>query len=78
MIEKIFLKLSNESGDWIALEKTNDAQIEIKIDTTIADLFSAICSRNHSLSDVEMKNAEKFRFALNLKEYLEDIKRNES
>lgn len=73
MIEKISLALINESGETVPIEKTTAAQIEIKLETAIADLFSEICCRNNSIEDQEIKTAEKFFFALNLKKYLEEI-----
>ena len=74
MIEKISLALINESGDVVTVQQATTAQLEIKIETTTADTFSAICRRNNNITDAEIKTAEKFRFALNLKEYLEDMK----
>jgi hypothetical protein len=75
MIERISLQLINESGDAIEV-KQSGRKLESKIDVTIAELFSQICFSNNDIEDEEIKNAEKFRLALNLKEYLEDIKRN--
>ena len=77
MIEKISLVLINESGDVVPVAKTSDTKIEIKIEEQIADIFSQICFRNNSIADAEIKIAEKFYFALNLKNYLEEIKKND-
>ena len=76
MIEKISLALLNESGDVVPVERVTDAQLEIKIDVAIADLFSQICFRNNSIKDQEIKVAEKFYLAKNLKNYLKEIKDN--
>ena len=76
MIEKISLVLTNESGDSVPVEKISDAQIEIKIDVAIADIFSKICFRNNSIEDQEIKTAEKFIFAANLHNYLKEMKEN--
>lgn len=76
MIEKISLVLADESGNFVPVEAVSDAQIEIKIDIAIADLFSAICRANNSISDSEIKTAEKFHLALNLKNYLQETKEN--
>ena len=74
MIEKITLMLTNESGESVPIEKVTDAQIEIKIDVAIADIFSKICFRNNSIQDQEIKTAEKFIFAANLNRYLKEMK----
>ncbi len=76
MIEKISLALLNESGEVVPIDKVTDARLEIKIEVAIADLFSQICFRNNSIEDPEIKNAEKFFFALNLKNYLKEMKEN--
>lgn len=73
MIEKISLLLANESGDFVPIETPNNVQLEMKIDIAIADIFSQICFRNNSIVDQEIKTAEKFFFALNLKKYLGEI-----
>ncbi len=75
MIERISLQLINESGDAIEVEETG-RKLESRLDIITAELFSQICFGNNSIEDEEIKTAEKFRLALNLKEYLEDIKRN--
>jgi hypothetical protein len=74
MIEKISLAVIGESGEVVPLEKERPAQIEIKIELAIADLFSKICRRNNSIDDEEIKIAEKFNFAVNLKNYLEEMR----
>jgi len=76
MIEKISLVLINESGDTVPIEQATFTQLEIKIDVAIADIFSKICFRNNDITDAEIKTAEKFIFALNLKNYLEEMKEN--
>lgn len=78
MIEKISLGLISESGETIEMLKASNAQIESKIETAIADTFSAICFGNNSIADEEIKLAEKFNFALNLKNYLKEMKENVS
>ncbi len=70
------MNLTNEAGDTVPVEKTTDAQLEIKIDVAIADLFSQICFRNNSMTDVPIKVAAKFNLARNLKNYLEETKEN--
>ena len=72
MIEQINLVLANESGDFVFVRANN---VEMKIETAIADLFSEICRRNNSIEDAEIKIAEKFNFCLNLKNYLEEMKK---
>lgn len=72
MIEQINLVLANESGDFVPIRA---AGVEMKIETAIADLFSEICRRNNDISDAEIKTAEKFNFCLNLKNYLEEMKK---
>ena len=76
MIEKISLAIVGESGDIVPIEKTTNAQLEIKLETVIADTFSAICYRNNNLTDSEIKTAEKFTFAVALKNYLKEMKEN--
>jgi hypothetical protein len=76
MIEQISLVLADESGNFVPVEKTSLAQIEIKIDVAIADLFSQICFRNNSIEDQEIKTAEKFHLAKTLNNYLEEMKKN--
>lgn len=76
MIEQISLVLTDESGNFVPLEKVSNAQLEIKIDVAIADLFSQICFRNNSIKDAEIKTAEKFHLAKTLKNYLEEMKEN--
>ena len=73
MIEKISLALINESGDCVAIPG-EITQMESRIETAIADTFSEICRTNNNISDKEIKIAEKFFFALNLKNYLEEMK----
>ena len=74
MIEQIQLALINESGDIVPIEQATFTQLEIKIDVATADIFSKICFRNNNITDAEIKTAEKFFFALNLKNYLEEMK----
>lgn len=76
MIEKIWLGLISESGETIEMLRTSNAQIESKIETAIAETFSAICFGNNSIADEEIKLAEKFNFALCLKNYLKEMKEN--
>lgn len=73
MIEEIKLALINESGDAIPIEKMSGERVAVRIDIAIADLFSQICFRNNAITDAEIHNAEKFLFALNLKNYLEEM-----
>lgn len=72
MIEEIRLALINESGECVPIKATN-AKLEIKIEVAIADTFSEICKRLNDLTDDEIKLAEKFHLAKNLKNYLEEM-----
>ncbi len=77
MIEKISFALIDESGNMIPIrEVQKNARIEIKIDIAIADIFSEICFINNSITDMEIKVAEKFQLAKILKNHLEEIKEN--
>lgn len=76
MIDGINLIISNRLGDALPIERITPEQLEIKIETIIADTFSAICFRNNNIPDAETKTAQKFYFALYLKNYLEEIKEN--
>lgn len=76
MISKISLCLMDEMGDCVPIERCSQQQLEIKIDTAIADAFSAICFRNNSIADAEIKTAEKFYFAVNLQNYLKETNDN--
>lgn len=77
MIEKISLALFDESGAVVPISKISDAQLEIKLDIAIAEMFTKICFRNNKLDEQQIKTAEKFNFALNLKNYLQELKENE-
>lgn len=72
MIDKISLTLMNESGNVLPVKET-DERLEIKIEVAIADLFSSICYINNDIKDKEIKIAEKFSFAVYLRNYLEEI-----
>ena len=76
MIDGINFVIANSLGDALPVERITPEQLEIKIETIIADTFSAICFRNNNIADAEEKTAQKFYFALNLKNYLEEIKEN--
>lgn len=76
MIEKISLALVSETGETVFIERLSDAKVEIKIEETIADLFSKICFRNNSITDAEIKTAEKFHFAAHLQKYLKETQEN--
>lgn len=76
MIDGINLVIANSLGDALPIERTSAQQLEIKIDVAIADLFSQICFRSNNIADPEEKTAQKFYFALNLKNYLQEIKEN--
>ncbi len=78
MIEKISIALINESGDYVPITKATTTQIEIKIEMAIADTFSEICRRLNDLTDDEIKLAEKFNLAKNLKTYLEEMNNGNS
>ena len=72
MIEKIRAQLINESGDAIPIKDFN-ISIESLLETTTAEQFTEICTRNNKLTDDEIRRDEKFRFCLNLREYLIDL-----
>ena len=74
MIEKISLALVNESGEMILIGE--EKHLAAKIEIAIADTFAEIRSRINALPDEEIKTAERFNFALNLKNYLKEIKEN--
>lgn len=77
MIEQISLALVSESGDVLPVETPKNFHAIAHLETTIAATFSEICFRHNSIADAEIQTAEKFFFALNLKNYLEEIKRND-
>jgi hypothetical protein len=73
MIETITLALINESGDFLAVEDQSPRRIENDLDIACADLFTNICARLSEIKDEEIRRAEKFFFALNLKNYLKEM-----
>ena len=73
MIEKVSIAIVGESGDIVPIKNHN---LEMKIETAIADNFSEICYRNNSIKDEEIKTAEKFAFAVALNNYLKEMKEN--
>ncbi|MDQ3750431.1 MAG: hypothetical protein M3367_15660 [Acidobacteriota bacterium] len=75
MIEKIRACLCDESGNSIEIE-SSDLSLQSKLDVVIADTFSHIVRAQQDIQDAEIKTAEKFHFALNLKNYLEEMKEN--
>jgi len=64
MIEQIALAVVSASGDMLRVE--NNEQLEMRIETAIADLFTEICRTNNNLGDEDVKISEKFFFAMNL------------
>lgn len=76
MIEKISLAIIDESGNFLPIEKETGGRLEMKLETVIADVFSAICIHNNNLQDDEIRLAEKFNFANSLKNYLKEMKEN--
>lgn len=77
MIEQIKFALVNESGDIVPLGKVTCVNVEMNLESVIAETFTEICFRNNNISDSEIQTAEKFFFALNLKNYLEEMKEND-
>ena len=77
MIEKISLRVADESGAFIALSES-DLKLQSKLDVYIADTFSEIVRLGQSIADDEIRTAEKFHLALNLKNYLQEMKENVS
>lgn len=75
MIETITLVLTNDDGEILPV-KPKDIKPDVLIEIETADLFTEICKLNNSIEDAQIKTAEKFHFALSLKNYVEDIKRN--
>jgi hypothetical protein len=71
MIEKITLKLADESGNTVTVPE-DDYSVESKLDYVIVHLYSAITNRQNATPDAENKLAEKFAFAANLQKYLEE------
>lgn len=69
MIEKIYLCARSEEGAFIELPES-ELKLHSKLDVFIADTFSEIIRRQQSIADDEIKSAEKFHFALHLKNYL--------
>ena len=74
MIEKISLVIANESGDFIEVD--SNGKLEVKIDVAVAESFSRICAGMNSIENEPTKNAEKFNFALYLKNYERRINEN--
>ena len=76
MIEKISLKLADESGNTLTLP-ADDYSVAMKLDLVIAHLYAEITTVLHAETmDEEAKLAEKFVFASHLQKYLEEY-RNE-
>ena len=75
MIEKICLCLTDESGAFIEIPESQ-LKLQSKLDTLIADMFSEIVRRSQSIGDDEIRTAEKFNLAQNLKNYLKEMKQN--
>lgn len=73
--EKISLAIVGESGDAVPIKQTVE-RLEIKIETAIADTFSAICFANNNIADNEVKTSAKFAFAVALTNYLKEMNRN--
>jgi hypothetical protein len=74
MIKKISLALVDESGAIVPVEKITIEQLGIKMDITIADIFSRICFKNNSIADDEIRLAEKFQLAKTLNKHLKEMK----
>lgn len=77
MIEKITLRIADESGAFVALSES-ELKLQSKLDVYIADTFSEIVRLGQSIADEEIKTAEKFYLAVNLKNYLQEMKENVS
>ena len=77
MIETITLALINEQGDFLEVEDQSQRRVENDLDIACSDLFTKICARNNQIRDEEIRRAEKFFFALNLKNYLKEMEQND-
>lgn len=76
MEEKISMALIDESGNFIAINKS-DLKIESEIEIQIAESFTEINqSLNEQLKDDdERRIAEKFRLCQHLKTFMEEFER---
>jgi len=72
MINKVSMQLVSELGDALPVKDVN-ANLESLLEITTAELFSEICKRNNDTKDEEIRLDEKFRFALNLREFMIDL-----
>lgn len=72
MINKVSMQLVSELGDALPVKDAN-ANLESLLEITTAELFSEICKRNNDTQDDEVRLDEKFRFALNLREFKIDL-----
>lgn len=74
MEEKISMALIDESGNFIAVNKS-DLKIESEIEIQIADSFTEINQNlnNKLKDDDERRIAEKFRLCQHLKSFMEEI-----
>ena len=75
MIEKIIMQIADESGNTVELIES-DLKIQSKLDSTIADYFSRIIFAQQGIADDEIRIAEKFNLAHELKLYLKEMKKN--
>jgi hypothetical protein len=77
MIEKIRLCVADESGALIEIPES-PLKLQSKLDVLIADTFSEIVRLGQAIADDEIRTAEKFNLAVNLKNYLQEMKENVS
>lgn len=76
MLNKISLALIDESGTVIPIsEKTY--QVEMRMDETILNLYSATFNRFKEMTDAELKFAAKFELITLLTNFLEETKEDE-
>ena len=75
MIEKIVMQIADESGNTVEIVES-DLKIQSKLDSTIADYFSQIIFAQQGIADDEIRIAEKFNLAHELKLYLKEMKTN--
>ena len=71
MIEKIILKLADESGNFVTVPE-DDYSVECKLDLAITHFYAEIVTRHSAVKDEQIRQAEKFAFADNLQKFLEE------
>ena len=75
MVEKIIMQIADESGNTVEIVES-DLKIQSKLDATIADYFSQIIFAQQAIPDDEIRIAEKFNLAHELKLYIQEMRKN--